>query len=272
VRQSQSQEVAQTSSVGAEKVEETSQEQTAPLSADEVKSSKPSQEGEGGRLQKRIAKLEEKLETAKTQEDRDRISALIGRLKSKAQATQEVPPELLQSEPLIKPEEYGAEIDPEELERRIAQREQTTVLKAIQAVESKRRYEGALQEHISDWEKVLQDPQVSQDPDLRDFVESQYRLANFVVNPFTGKEDFVPTLKPSEVYSKVKKILEKKATQVASQTYGELRQQAESQSPPPSVSKPQVSDAEEQALLNKAKSERSDEAWAAFLKRRLFKK
>ena len=248
VEETQPQEEARTSSVGTEKVEEPQaqpQEQAPSQEGDVISSQALKPEEAGGRIQKRIEKLEQKLETAKTPEDRQKLLGLINRLKSKLTTYQEIPPELLGNEPLIKPEEYGREIDPYELERRIAQREQATVLKAIQAVESKRKYETALQEHISDFEKVLKEPDVSQDPALREFIENQYRLANFTINPFTGQEDFVPTIKPSEIYQKIKQFLEKKTTQVASQTYGELKQQAETQSVPPSTSKPPIEDLEE---------------------------
>jgi len=271
------QEDVQSSSVGAEQVEETPQGQTDVSSgaSENVKSSQeqPSQKGES-RLERRIERLQEKLQSAKTDEDRQKISSLIQRLKAKVENTSQIPPELMSAlnEPLIKPEEYGGEIDPAELERRIAQREQAVVMKAVSTVENKRRYEQALQEHISDWEKVMNEEEVKNDPDLRQFIEEQYRIANFAVSPLTGEEDFFPTLKPSEVYARVKRILEKRATVEGAKTLSQLQSQSQESSIPPSVTKPKAVDAEEQALLQQARSEGSEEAWAKYLKRRLFKK
>lgn len=274
---SSAQEEVQSSSVGAEKVEETPQGHTDTSSevSEDIKSSQeqPSEKG-GSRLERRIEKLQEKLKSAKTDEDRQKISSLIQRLKAKVESSSQIPPELMGAlnEPLIKPEEYGSEIDPAELERRIAQREQAVVMKAISAVENKRRYEQALQEHISDWEKVMNEEEVKNDPDLRQFIEEQYRIANFAVSPLTGEEDFFPTLKPSEIYARVKRILEKRATVEGAKTLSQLQSQSQESSIPPSVTKPKAIDAEEQALLQQARSEGSEEAWAKYLKRRLFKK
>lgn len=239
VNQPPVQEEAQSSSVGAEKVEETPQEQTAPShEGAEIKSSK---EGKS-RLERRIEDLQGKLETAKTQEDKDRISRLIQQLSQKLEARREVPPEFFQEEPIFRPEDYGREIDPQELEERLKRREQSIVMKAIQAVESKRRYEAALQEHISDWENILKQDEVKNDPELRGFLEEQYKLANFTINPFTGQEDFVPVLKPSEVYARVKKILEKRAVQEGAKTLSELRRQSQESAVPPSSSAQPQSD------------------------------
>lgn len=267
--QPQAQEEAQSSSVGAEKVEETPQEQTAPLQGAEVRSSETQK---GTRLERRIEKLQEKLETAKTQEDKERIQNLIDRLTQRLKLQQEIPDELLISKPLIREDEYGGEIDPLELERRIAEREQQVVLKAVQAVENKRRYEASLQEHISDWEKVLQEEDVKNDKDLRDFLEAQYRAVNFSINPFTGQEDFLPVAKPSEIYAQVKKILDKKRAEEGAKTLSELKKQSQESSVPPATDSSEITDFEEQTLYERARQTGSDEDWAQVLKKRLFSK
>lgn len=267
--QPQAQEEAQSSSVGAEKVEETPQEQTAPFQGADVKSSETQK---GTRLERRIEKLQEKLGTAKTQEDKERIQNLIDRLTQRLKLQQEIPDELLISKPLIREDEYGGEIDPLELERRIAEREQQVVLKAVQAVENKRRYEASLQEHISDWEKVLQDEEVKNDKDLRDFLEAQYRAVNFSINPFTGQEDFLPVAKPSEIYAQVKKILDKKRAEEGAKTLSELRKQSQESSVPPATDSSEITDFEEQTLYERARQTGSDEDWAQVLKKRLFSK
>lgn len=273
--QSQAQEEAQSSSVGAEKVEETPQEQTAPSKegtapskegAENIKSSK------GTRLERRIEKLQEKLEAAKTQEDKERIQELINRLIQRLQTQQVIPEELLRQKPLIREDEYGMEIDPEELERRIAEREQQVILRAVQAVENKRRYEAALQEHISDWEKVLQEEEIKNDKDLKNFLEAQYRAINFSINPLTGQEDFFPVAKPSEIYAQIKKILDKKRAEEGAKTLSELRKQSQESSVPPATDSIETTDFEEQALYERARQTGSDEDWAQVLKKRLFSK
>lgn len=268
--QSSVHEEAQSSSAGAEKVKETSQEQTAPSQGADVKSSETIKEGT--RLERRIEKLQEKLETAKTQEDKERIQNLIDRLTQRLQSQQGIPEELLRQKPLIREDEYGAEIDPEELERRIAEREQQVVLRAVQAVENKRRYEASLQEHISDWEKVLQEEEVKNDKDLRDFLEAQYKVINFSINPLTGQEDFLPVAKPSEIYAQVKKILDKKRAEEGAKTLSELKKQSQESSVPPATDSYETTDFEEQALYERARQTGSDEDWAQVLKKRLFSK
>lgn len=260
---------AQIPSGGAENEVAEPQEQEV-ISSEDQKSLE--ERGTPNRLEKRIDNLKAKLEQAQTERDKEKISRLISRLEEKLRLQANIPPELLESEPLIKPEDYGKEIDAEELEKRLSDREQKVVLKAISAIENKQKYEAALKEHLSEWEELANDEELKGDPDLKNFVEQQYRLANFIINPFTGEEDFVPTARPKDIFASIKKILEKKAMMVGSQTLSELQSQYQESGIPPTITKPASTDYEEGALIRQAQEEGTDEAWARVLKRRIFQK
>ncbi len=235
----------------------------------EIKSSQ-----EQTRLEKRISDLEGKLEEAKTEKDREKIQALISRLKEKLKP-KTFSSEMFQKEPLIRPDDLEYGIDPVELERRAALRELALKDQIKAELAQEEQYKGMVKEHIADQEKVMNEVEElnpkseKYDKDFDRLVSQQYQLANYVYNPFTGQYDFVPTIKMSEIVSNIKKVLEKKTTKAVADTSLRLSQQAGEASIPPSSTEIETEDTEEIALFKKAQQTRDDEDWAAYLKRRL---
>lgn len=231
--QSPPEETAQVSSDGAEK-----QEAAKPQTEQNIKSS----EGEPkSRLEKRIENLQGKLEGAKSEEDKKRISALIQRLTERLKAQGSFSPYPIKKEPLLTEADIESGVDPQELERRQQLREMALKEEIKQEMAAQQQYVSAIQEHLNDYEKVVAenpelDPKSEKyDQELADFVAKQYFLANTVIDPVSGREQIVPTVKTSEIVAQIKRILEKKTTQAQTEVAGKIRSSAEQSAIPPSA-------------------------------------
>lgn len=199
----------------------------------------PKVETEGGkktRLEKRIEALQEKLEGAKTEEDRDRIKRLIEKLMQKKQEGY-VP---FPKEPLIRPEDLETGVDPQELERRQALREFALKEEIKQEIQAQNEYINNIKDHMRDYEETLKaNPELDPNsPDynknLADFVAQQYFLANSVYNPFTGKTELVPTVKTSQIYAQVKSLIDRERLKAQAEVKGKLSNDLQSSAIPPS--------------------------------------
>lgn len=233
----------------------------------------PKVETEGGkktRLDKRIETLQEKLEGAKTEEDRDRIKRLIEKLTQKKQA-EYVP---IPKEPLIKPEDLETGVDPQELERRQALREFALKEEIKQEMQAQNEVVNNIKDHMKDYEETLKanpelDPQSpNYNKNLADFVAQQYFLANSVYNPFTGKTELVPTVKTSQIYAQVKSLIEQERLKAQADVKGKLSSDLQSSAIPPTP-QPTFPEEDEQALFERAKSSGRVEDWAEVIKARL---
>jgi len=176
------------------------------------------------RLDKRINKLRDKQKG---------ISSVIGKLEAHKNQVRQPSGGFPQykAEPLIKPEEFGTEIDPSELERRVDQRvqlkEEDIVRRAEQNALSRINYTRNIEDHLTDSESVKKQLDDSgESPEVEAYLTKQYEKLNSVYDPIQGVYIFVPQVKMSEIYSEFKSVSEKQATRAAAQLGGELAKQA----------------------------------------------
>lgn len=203
---------------------QTQGEATAPEESSEQVKNLPSEEGEHkSRLDKRIEQLEEK---------GSRIGKTLEKLKQVAnqgEAKTGLPPELQQNaEPLIKPGEE--EIAPEDLEQRIAQREQLQKEAIKREIRAEMEWRQGVKNHLDDLEKIKEIPELNKDsdkydPKLEALVAEEYEVRNTVVDPMSGQRVFVPRVTATEIYKKFKDLLDKKKDEGATETAGKLVEQ-----------------------------------------------
>ena len=272
VEQSLVHEEAQASpDVAGEGQGETQGQEQVPNQGGDIKSSGGE---EKSRLEKRIESLEEKLLGVKSPQDRQKISSLIERLKSRLNPTG-VDPSIFKTEPLIKEEELETGIDPNVLEQRQRDREMALKEQAKAEIRAEIQFIDRVKDHIADYEQTIAtfddiNPKSEKyDKKLGDFITKQYWLANNVYNPLTGNYEFVPTVKTSEIVKQVKDIIESKVASAQADAAGKLADDISSSSLSPKLVSDSSNDLEEEALMAKAKESGSDEDWAEVLKKRL---
>lgn len=229
--------------------QDTSPEQK-PVEADqpkqeEAKKEAPKEEKKPTRSERRVHQLLDKLKDQKGQE-----------------AQNQTPPWLDEArKPLIDPQMAENGIDPNVLEqrfeaKRIADRE---LIKRELTAQSQR--ESAIKDHLSDVEKTQE--LLKDDPEFDELVAEQYDIAN--TDPFGN---FIPRVKMSDIYNKMKKILDKKTVSAQADVSAKLAVQAEQTALQPSKGQ-STKDYEDDALFNEAKDSGSTEKWAEVLKRRI---
>ncbi len=199
------------------------------------------------RLEKRINSLEEKLEGAKTPEDKERIAALLDKLKGKLNAFGKIG---FQRQPLVLPEDAEEGLDPNLVNQRFNQNLEAVKEEVKKEIQAQQQFESTVREHMDDVQKTIgQNPELNPesdqyDKDLHQFVEAQYLLANSVYNPFSGQTDLLPSIKYSEIYNRVKKILEKRTTLAQAEVSGKIARSAQVSSTPVSGSATEETDIE----------------------------
>lgn len=149
-------------------------------------------------------------ETKPTRVER-RIHTLLSKVKEVGQNQSQPPNPQNGQQPYFTQEEIDAgAVDPNVLSQRITNTVQSEVHKAIQLNRASQQYESAVKDHQTDLEGIK-----DIDPDLEAEAISDYNALNYRLNPFTGKEEFIPAVKFSEIVAKIQSRAEKLATKKA---------------------------------------------------------
>ena len=267
-------EVATTSSP-----EETNQPQeNLEVSKEELKEA-PLKEGEAEQKEQEVKKpsrLDKRVE--QLQRKRQGIDELLNVLTEKRKEHEmvqrsEIPDFLFESKeglpPILQPGE--TEISPDELEERIAKREQLLkeqlkqeVRAELEAKEKQERYTKTIKSHLTELEEVKSMPMMD-DEDFANEVKELYEKNNWVLG-INGEPIFIGAVSPKEAYNLVKQKFEKLREKLSGQVAQRLTDQISSSAIAPSKGEP-VDDLE--VLKSKALETGRDEDWAEYLKRRL---
>ena len=232
-----------------QKNEEISTSEEKEIKTEETETSQEDKIEEGGktRLEKRIDTLQKKLEGAKTEEDKARIASLIEKLTEKTRYAS------IPKEPLIRPEDLEAGVDPQELERRQQLREFALKEEIKQELQMQNEIISAAKDHMSDYEQTIKaNPEL--DPNspsfnkgLADYVTRQYFLANSVYNPMTGKNEFVPLVKTSQIVNEVKNLINQERIRAQAEVKGRMASDIQNSAVPP-TSQPQEGEVDLETL------------------------
>ena len=163
-----------------------------------------------------------------------RINSLLSKVKEVGQNQTQPLPQNNGQQPIITEEEKEAGVvDPNVLEKRIHESVQNEVQRAIQMDRVQQQYESAVKDHQADLEGIK-----DIDPDLEAEAVSEYEALNYRINPFTGKQEFIPAVKFSEIVNKIQSRAEKLATKraeaIAEGNENYLKQVSSSQAVPSS--------------------------------------
>lgn len=175
---------------------------------------------------------------------------------------------------LITADDYGKELDPQELNRRYKERLAKTQEKiskdVVSRVKSEIRYETMLETHEKDAQQVLESEELKSNPTLRELVEQQYLATNRVLGQ-DGQYHFVPAVTMSQTLSNIKSKLSRLTGQQQAELRQRLQDQADSSAITPSNQTPADHKAIEDAeAFNYARQSGRTEDWAKLLKKRMF--
>jgi hypothetical protein len=167
-----------------------------------------------------------------------RIKSLIDKLKEKDQQLQQLQGAnpLADNEPLITPEDYENGLDPKDLEERLARRQAGQAQSTKAQIKAELAYEQQMREHQNDIEVVSKDPELANNPVLDKIVAQQYQLMNYRIDPYSGQEYFVPTMKLSEIKNMVKQDLDSYVSKQVASSNNNLAEASESSALRPSES------------------------------------
>jgi len=191
------------------------------------------------RLEKRVEDLEKK---------KQGIESLLEVLNQKRKESElvqraEIPPEFLQEEnpqvpPILQPGE--TEISPDELEQRIALREQTLreqikseVRKELEMRQKRQEYVQAMQSHLDELEEVKKLPMM-EDEDFANEVKELYEKNSFILG-LHGQKVFIGAVRPKEAYELVKQKFERLKQKLSGQVAQRLTDQISSSAVSPSL-------------------------------------
>lgn len=165
-----------------------------------------------------------------------RIKQLSSKVREYGESQAHPQPAYQREQPLISDEEREAgSVDPDILEQRIQGRVQAEVQRQLTLERSRQQYESAVREHQADLDSIK-----DIDPDLEAEAVAQYEALNYRINPFTGRQEFVPAVKMSEIIAKIEaraeKIAAKKAEAIAAGNEQFLKQVSSTQAVPSSSS------------------------------------
>jgi len=232
-------EVATTSSP-----EETPQPQEVDTETKETTQEPLQKEGEEAepkksRLEKRVEDLEKK---------KQGITTLLETLNQKRKENEviqraEIPPEFLMTDnPQVPPilQAGETEIAPDELERRIAMREQalreqikSEVRKELEIKQKKQEYVNLMNSHLDELEEVKKLPMM-EDEDFSNEVKDLYEKNNFVLG-LNGQPVFLGAVRPKEAYELVKQKFERLKQKLSGQVAQKLTDQVSSSAVSPSL-------------------------------------
>lgn len=163
-----------------------------------------------------------------------RIKQLSSKVREYGESQTTTPPTYQQEQPLISDEEREVgSVDPNILEQRIQGRVQSEVQRQLTLERSRQQYESSVREHQSDLDGLK-----DIDPDLEADAVAQYEALNYRINPFTGRQEFVPAVKMSEIVAKIEaraeKLAAKRAEAIAAGNEQFIRQVSSTQAVPTS--------------------------------------
>lgn len=143
-----------------------------------------------------------------------RVQQLLDKLKDKPQVQDLPPPQTVDEN----------EIDPTAI-KFVDERVQRGNQQTIQQIKSELAYERSIEDHADDIVKASD----GLDPKIERIAVKQYQAMNYQINPFTGQEIFIPTVKFSEVVKSIQADLEDiTASKVADAQTSMARQAQES--------------------------------------------
>jgi len=184
---------------------------------------------------------EEQGESQKPTRAERRVQQLLDKLKDKPKA-QDLSPQQTVDE---------NEIDPTAV-KFVDERVQRGNQQAIQQIKAELAYERSIEDHADDILKASE----SLDPKIERIAVKQYQAMNYQINPFTGQEVFIPTVKFSEVVKSIQADLEDiTASKVADAQTSMARQAQESAVQPSgnSVDRFSINDARKNIWKNPGK-------------------
>lgn len=221
--------------VDADAKQETEAKTEEPLKkeGEETEPKKPS------RLERRVENLEKK---------KQGIESLLETLTQKRKENEtvqraEIPSEFLRTDnpqvpPILQPGE--TEIAPDELERRIAMREQalreqikSEVRQELEIKQKQQEYVGTIKSHLDELEEVKNLPMM-EDEDFANEVKELYEKNNFVLG-LDGQPVFLGAVRPKEAYELVKQKFEKLKQKLSGQVAQKLTDQVSSSAVSPSL-------------------------------------
>jgi len=191
------------------------------------------------RLEKRVEDLERK---------KQGIESLLETLNQKRKENEaiqreEIPSEFLRTDipqvpPILQPGE--TEISPDELEQRIAMREQalreqikSEVRQELEMKQKKQEYAQMMQSHLNELEEVKKLPMM-EDEDFSNEVKELYEKNNFVLG-LDGQLVFIGAVRPKEAYELVKQKFERLKQKLSGQVAQRLADQISSSAVSPSL-------------------------------------
>jgi hypothetical protein len=191
------------------------------------------------RLEKRVEDLERK---------KQGIESLLEvltqkRKENEAVQREEIPSEFLKTDspqvpPILQPGE--TEISPDELEQRIALREQalreqikSEVRQELEMKQKQQEYVSTIKSHLKELEEVKNLPMM-EDEDFANEVKDLYEKNNFVLG-LVGQPVFIGAVRPKEAYELVKQKFEKLKQKLSGQVAQRLTDQISSSAVSPSL-------------------------------------
>lgn len=189
-------------STEVEEIKSQDQEENQPGAESENQSEDEKSSGEAG---------DQSEQSEKPTRAERRIQSLLSKVKENGERQNQTPPQYERRQPLISEEErQSGEIDPDILNQRIQSTIQNEVQRAIQMDRAKGQFESSVKEHQADLESIK-----DIDPDLEAEATAEYEALNYRLNPFTGKSQFIPAVKFSEIVAKIEARAEKLAAKRA---------------------------------------------------------
>lgn len=171
------------------------EEQNAPETKPQEEIPQPRKQS---RAERRIQQLTEKLKATQDSSQHDEARKFVN--------TPPPPQKLITQEEI----ESGG-IDPEVLETRQKQREQTLRDQIKQEVFSelsqRNRYETMIRDSLNDLEQVQKKITDTKNQQLEELFTEQYELANYAINPMTGEKVFVPRVSASQLFDRMTSVL-----------------------------------------------------------------
>jgi hypothetical protein len=225
------------------------------------------------RAQERIQELTGKLKQAKTQ--RKQSSSVPNQQQAGMDQSAQggrLPWE--KEEPLVKP---GQELSPDEftniVNNKAAQIAELKVRQVLQQKEQSDKFAKAVDDWTNDAESLEREAEVlnkdseTYDPEI---AESFSKLVERMNTDEKG--NYIPKVKPSEVWEDFQKALKREGKKRAGQVSASLaKQQSESATPPTQATR-EGKDYESEEAYNQARQSGKTEDWAAYLKKQMFDK
>ena len=248
----------------ASEVEAASQQPQEPVTTQEPQAPEAEQASGEEKLQ---SSTEGKKKPSRAQR---RIQSLIQKLKEKDKPSEGFSP----VESQVAQQVVGPDLTPdEEGFVDINAVKEAAKQEAIREMMAVIQHREAAKEHITDIEQTLKAPELDPksdkyDPDLDKLIAEEYEKVNKIVDPYTGQEVFVPREKMSDIYKRVKRVLDKYRSQGEQEGAEKVQKQQGVTAVSPSTSaKPDSEAYETQALFEKARQSGDTETWAEYLKR-----